>query len=86
MLFKSFVVSLLMYCLPVLYSSVYALDKKLLQKVFHNAKNIGLDVGDLDVIVEQRTKYIIIISQYRNLNRYKPAVVKQKKQHNKDRK
>ena len=54
MLFKSFVVSLLKYCLPVLHTSIYARDKNLLIKVFHNAKNLGLDVGDLDVIVRQK--------------------------------
>ena len=58
MLFKSFVVSFLMYFLPVLYTSIYARDKKLSRKVFHNAKNLGLDVGDLNVIVSQRTKSI----------------------------
>ena len=60
MLFKSFVVSLLMYCLPVLHTSIYAKDKKLLRKVFNDAKNLGLDVGDLDTIVKQRTKSIIM--------------------------
>ena len=60
MLFKSFVVSLLMYCLPVLYTSIYARDKKLLRKLSHDATNLGLDVGDLGVIVRQRTKSIIM--------------------------
>ena len=60
MLFKSFVVSLLLYCLPVLHTSIYAKDKKLLRKVFNDAKNLGLDVGDLDTIVKQRTKSIIM--------------------------
>ena len=35
MLFKSFVVSLLMYCLPVLFTSVYARDKKLRRRPRH---------------------------------------------------
>ena len=30
------------------------------KKVFHDAKNLGLDVGDLDVNVRQRTKSIIM--------------------------
>ena len=60
MLFKSFVVSLLKYCLPVLHTSIYARDEKLLRKVFYNAKNLGLNIGDLDVIVRQRTKSIIM--------------------------
>ena len=60
MLFKSFVVSLLMYCLPVLFTSIYARDKKSLRKVFQDAKNLGLEVGDLDTIVRQRTKSIIL--------------------------
>jgi hypothetical protein len=51
MMFKSFVVSLLMYCLPVLHTSICTIDKKLLRKVFNVAKNLRLDVGDLDIIV-----------------------------------
>ena len=48
MIFKSFVISLLMYCLPILYTSIYARDKKSLRKVFHDANNLGLGhVGDL---------------------------------------
>ena len=63
MIFKSFVISLLMHCLPILYTSIYARDKKSLRKVFHDASNLGLDgVGDLDTIVKQRTKSIILRS------------------------
>ena len=70
MLFKSFVVSLLMYCLPVLYTSIYARDKKLLRKVFHDAKNLGLDVGDLNAIVSQRTKSMIIMCCFADENHF----------------
>jgi hypothetical protein len=41
----------LMYCLPVLHMSICTIDKKLLRKVFNVAKNLRLDVGDLDIIV-----------------------------------
>ena len=34
MKFKSFGISLLMYCLPILYTSIYATDKKSRRKVF----------------------------------------------------
>ena len=57
MLFYSFVIAILMHCLPTLYTSIYARDKKSLRKVFHDASNLGLDdVGNLDTIVKKRTK------------------------------
>ena len=46
-----------------LHTSIYARDKKSLRKVFHDASNLGLnDVGDLDTIVKQQTKSIILRS------------------------
>ena len=56
MLFKSFIVSLLTYCLPILYTHVFAKDKKCLRKFFKEAANLGLEVGDLDSLIQKRTK------------------------------
>ena len=54
-LIKSIVVSHLIYCLPVLFTGIYARDKKALRNVFQDAQNLGLEVGNLDTIVRQRT-------------------------------
>ena len=54
-LIKSIVVSHLIYCLPVLFTGIYARDKKALRNVFQDAQNLGLEVGYLDTIVRQRT-------------------------------
>ena len=37
MLFKSFIVSLIMYCLPVLFPAIYQQDKKDMRKIFEDA-------------------------------------------------
>ena len=56
MLFKSFIISLLTYCLPVLYTHVFARDKKCLRKLFKDAGKLDLDVGNLDSLIQRRTK------------------------------
>ena len=52
MLFKSFIVSLIMYCLPVLYHTIYQRDKKDMRKIFKDASSLGLQLNyDLDTLV-----------------------------------
>ena len=60
MLFKSFVASLLMYCLPVLLHEHICQRHKIVKKVFHGARSLGIDVGDLDTIARQTTKSIMM--------------------------
>lgn len=60
MLIKTVVVSLMLYCLPVLHTSIHANETKLLRNVLNEAKKLGLDVGDFDIIVKQRTQSIIM--------------------------
>ena len=57
MLFKSFIVSLLTYCLPILYTNLYAKDKKSLRYFFKEAQKLGIeDAGDID----KRSKTLIM--------------------------
>ena len=49
MLFKSFIISVLTYCLPILYTSVYAKDKRDLRKIFNDGSRLGLfNIDTLD--------------------------------------
>jgi len=60
MLFKSFIISLLTYCLPILYTSLYAKDKKQLQHFFKEALKLGIkDLGDIDNLIDVRTKTLL---------------------------
>ena len=57
MLFKSFIVSLIMYCLPVLYPAIYQRDKKDMRKIFKDASSLGLQLNyDLDTLVDTHLK------------------------------
>ena len=61
MLFKSFIMSILTYCLPILYTSIYSRDKKDLRKFFKQGDKLGLEnIGDLDSIMAQRTKTLCL--------------------------
>ena len=54
MLFKSFIISILTYCLPILYTSIYAKDKKRMRKFFKEANNLSIhDISDLDSIIDK---------------------------------
>ena len=61
MLFKSFIISLLTYCLPILYTSLYAKDKKQLRHFFKEALKLGIkDLGDIDNLIDNRTKTLLL--------------------------
>ena len=60
MLFKSFIVSILTYCLPILFTSIYSRDKKALRKFFKQGDRLGLDIGDLDSVISKRTKNLAL--------------------------
>ena len=54
MLVKSIVVSLLMYCWPILYTSLYSRDKKEMRKIFKGAGKLGLDdIDNPDTLVSE---------------------------------
>ena len=51
MLFKSFIMSILTYCLPILYTSIYSRDKKDLRKFLKQGDKLGLEnIGGLERI------------------------------------
>ena len=61
MLFKSFIISFLTYCLPILYPSIYAKDKKRLQKFFKDANHLDIqNISNLERIVDNWTKNLIL--------------------------
>ena len=60
MLFKSFIVSLLTYCLPVLYTTIFAKDKKRFSKFLDQASKLKLQVDDLDSLMTKRTKTLAL--------------------------
>ena len=60
MLFKSFIVSLISYCLPVIFTCLYASDKKSLRKIFNDATKLGIDHPDIDTLIADRTKTVAL--------------------------
>ena len=61
MLFKSFVLSLLMYCLPILYTSLFSRSKKDIRDVVKRALRLGLeDIDSIDNIIQKRTKTLML--------------------------
>ena len=58
MLIEGFVVSLLMYCLPILYTSLYSRDKKEMRKIFKDAEKLGLDnIDNFDTLVSKHPEH-----------------------------
>lgn len=61
MLFKSFIVYILTYCLPVLYTSIFSRNKKDLRKLFNQGDKLGPDKsGDLDSLIAKLTKNLAL--------------------------
>ena len=60
MLFKSFIVSLISYCLPVFFTCLYASDKKSLRKIFNDAIKLGIDHPAIDTLIADRTKTLAL--------------------------
>ena len=61
MLFKNVILSILTYCIPILYPCVYAKDKRPMRKLFKEADKHELPgISDLDSIIERRTKTLIM--------------------------
>ena len=51
MLFKSLIVSILTYCLPILFTR-----QESSEKVFKQGDRLGLEIGDLDSVISKQTK------------------------------
>ena len=56
MLLKSFIVSLISYCLPILYTSIHASGKKCIRKVFKDDVNLGIEHPGIDALMTEQTK------------------------------
>ena len=57
MMFKSFVLSVLMFCMPVLFPSLYVKDKDKLRSIISSAQRLGLDsIADFDTLISKRMK------------------------------
>ena len=60
-LFKSFIISILTYCIPTLYPCVYAKEKRPMRTFFKVADRQELSgISDLDTIIDKRTKTLIM--------------------------
>ena len=60
MLFKSFIVSLICYCLPTIFTCLYASDKKSLRKLFKDAAKLGIEHPDIDTLIADQTKTLAL--------------------------
>jgi len=48
MLFKSFIVSLIFYCLRIIFTCIYASDKNPIGNIFKDCSKIGIEHHDID--------------------------------------
>ena len=61
MLIEGFVVSLLMYCLSILYTSLYSRDKKEMGMISKDAEKLSLDdIDSLGTLVSKNTKNFML--------------------------
>ena len=60
MLFKSFIVSVIIYCLPISFTSIYASDKKCMRKVFIDGIKLGIEHPGIDALMTKQAKLIIL--------------------------
>lgn len=51
MLFKSFIVSQITYCLPILFTLIYASDEKRIHTFFDDAIKLVIDDPDIDALM-----------------------------------
>ena len=56
MLFKSFIVSVITYCLPIFFTSIYASDKKCIRKVFMDGIKLGIEHPGIDALMTKQTR------------------------------
>ena len=56
MLFKSFIVSVITYCLPIIFTSIYASDKKCILKVITDGIKLGIEHPGIDALMTKPTR------------------------------
>ena len=62
MLFKSFIISIPTYCLPISYTLIYAKDQKRQGEFFNdNVNSLSIQViSDLDGIIDKQIKHLVM--------------------------
>jgi len=60
MLFKSFIMSRIAYCLPIIFTCIYASDKKAIRKIFKDCSKLGIEYLNIDSHIEELTKELAI--------------------------
>jgi len=60
MLFKSFIMSRIAYCLPIIFTCIYASDKKAIQKIFKDCSKFGIEYLNIDLHIQKLTKELVI--------------------------
>ena len=60
MLFKSFIVSRISYCLPIIFKSLYAADKQRLCKIFKDAIKLGIEHPDIYTMMDNQTRTLAL--------------------------
>jgi len=60
MLFKSFIMSGIAYCLPLIFTCIYASEKKATQKIFKDCSKLGIEYLNIDLHIQKLTKELAI--------------------------
>jgi len=60
MLFKSFIMSRVAYCLPIIFTCIYASDKKAIRKIFKDCLKLGIEYLNIDLHIQKLTKELAI--------------------------
>ena len=56
MLFQSFVVAVIAYCLPIIFTCLYAIEEKCIRMIFSDAIKPGIDNPYIDSLITKQTK------------------------------
>ena len=56
MLFKSLILSVITYCLPIFFTSIYASDKKCIRQVFIDGIKVGIENPGIDALMTKQTR------------------------------
>jgi len=56
MLFKSFIMSRIAYCLSIIFTCIYASDEKAIQKIFKDCSKLGIEHLNIDLHIQKLTK------------------------------
>jgi len=60
MLFKSFIMSCIAYCLPIVFICIYASDKKAIRKSFKDCSKLGIEHLNTNLHIQKLTKELVI--------------------------